>query len=413
MTAPEHCVIIGASHAGTQVATGLRRHGYEGRITLVGEESQLPYHRPPLSKAYLKGEKAADGIRLAAPANYEKNRIELKLGVRVTTADSAAKSVGLSSGDTLNYSSLVLATGSVPRRLPLPGAELGGVHYLRSLEDVDRIRAEVAAQGNAVVIGGGYIGLEAAASLRSLGMQVTVLEAMDRVLQRVTSPEVSAFYQDLHTDEGVVIRTGARIAKLSGDHSVSAVELDSGESLPASLVIVGIGILPATSLAEQAGLELDNGICVDEYARSSDPDIYAVGDCASFVHPLYGKRLRLESVQNASDQALTAARHICGQPEPYCTVPWFWSDQYDVKLQIAGLAIDIDQTIVRADPDNPRSLSVLYLKEARLRAIDAMNRPRDFVFGKKLIMEKSVLDTARLADVAVGLNDAVVQTASA
>ena len=258
----------------------------------------------------------------------------------------------------------------------------------------------------AIIIGGGYIGLETAASLRKLGMQVTVLEALDRILKRVTCDEVSGFFGRVHAEEGVEIRESVRIARLTGDTAVSGVELDTGEVLDAHLVVVGIGIVPNTELAEAAGLDVDDGICVDDNARSSDGAIFAAGDCTSFVHPRYARKMRLESVQNANDQALAAARAICGKPAPYETVPWFWSDQFDVKLQIAGLPEGADQKILRADPANPRSLSVLHLREGRLLAVDAMNRPRDYVFGRKLIAEQTVLDPAKLADSSLNLNEA-------
>jgi 3-phenylpropionate/trans-cinnamate dioxygenase ferredoxin reductase subunit len=402
----QHCVIVGASHAGTQAAFRLRKLGWAGDVTIVGEEPYVPYHRPPLSKDYLKGVKTADAIHLAAEANYHKNNIDLRLGVRADGIDRPQQTLLLDSADPLHYSHLVLAVGSLPRKLSLPGTDLDGVHYLRNIADVDRIRAGVAEGGRAVVIGGGYMGLEVAASLRILGMDVTVLEALPRVLQRVTCETVSNFFARVHREESVDVRTDARVAGFRGEGKVSGVELDSGETIDASLVVVGVGIVPNTSLAEEAGLDIDNGIAVNEYAQTSDPAIYAVGDCTSFYHPCYGRKLRLESVQNANDQAIVAAQAISGTPEPYNTVPWFWSDQYDVKLQIAGLAQGADERIVRGEPGSGRSLSVLYLKERQLLAVDAMNRPHDFVFGKKLMLEHADLDVARLADPDVPVKDA-------
>jgi 3-phenylpropionate/trans-cinnamate dioxygenase ferredoxin reductase subunit len=402
----QHCVIVGASHAGTQAALRLRKLGWAGDVTIVGEEPCVPYHRPPLSKDYLKGVKTADAIHLAAEANYQKNNIDLRLGVRADGIDRPQQTLLLDSEDPLHYSHLVLAVGSLPRKLSLPGTDLDGVHYLRNIADVDRIRAGVAEGGRAVVIGGGYIGLEVAASLRILGMDVTVLEALPRVLQRVTCETVSDFFTRVHREESVDVRTDAGVAGLRGEGKVSGVELDSGETIDASLVVVGVGIVPNTSLAEEAGLDIDNGIAVNEYAQTSDPAIYAVGDCTSFYHPRYGRKLRLESVQNANDQAIVAAQAISGTPEPYNTVPWFWSDQYDVKLQIAGLAQGADERIVRGEPGSGRSLSVLYLKDRHLLAVDAMNRPHDFVFGKRLMLEHADLDVARLADPDVPVKDA-------
>ncbi len=402
------CVIVGASHGGSQVAQRLRKLGWTGGITLVGEESHLPYHRPPLSKDYLKGVKTADAIHLVAEAKYRQENIDLRLGVRAEEIDAPNKKLRLENGELLHYSRLVLATGSRPRELPLPGADLGGVHYLRNIDDVDQIRAGVKAGQRTVVIGGGYIGLEVAASLRMLGMEVTVLEARSRVLQRVTCETVSAFYTRVHREESVDIRTEVRVSELQGDGTVSAVELANGEVIETSLVVVGIGIVPNTSLAEAAGLEIDDGIAVDEHARTSDPAIFAVGDCTSFHHPRYGQRVRLESVQNANDQAIVAAQAIRGNPSPYNTVPWFWSDQFDVKLQIAGLSEGADEQVVRGDPATGRKMSVLYLKDRKLLAVDALNRPQDYVFGKKLILEDAQLDVSKLSDPDVALKDARV-----
>lgn len=401
------CVIVGASHGGAQVATRLRRLGWRGSISLIGEEAHLPYHRPPLSKDYLKGVKTKEGILLHAEAAYAKSDVDLMLGSRVEHIDREQHCVVLATGEPLAYDKLVLAVGSRPRVLPLPGAELDSVHYLRNVDDVDRIRAAAGKGGSAVVIGGGYIGLEVAASLRTLGMEVTVLEALERVLQRVTCESISAFFTRVHREEGVDIRTQAQAKAICGDDSVTGVELESGEVLAASLVVVGIGIVPNTDLAEEAGLAINNGIEVNEYAQTNDPAIYSIGDCTSFVHPRYGRRIRLESVQNANDQAMVAAKSICGQAVAYDAVPWFWSDQYDVKLQIAGLAEGADEVIMRGNQVTGRSMSILYLKNKKLLAVDAINRPRDFVFGKKLILNESMLDTHKLADSNTILNEAV------
>ncbi len=401
------CVVVGASHGGAQVATRLRRLGWRGSISLIGDEAHLPYHRPPLSKDYLKGLKTKEGILLHAEAAYTNSDVNLMLGSRVEHIDREGQNVVLATGEKLAYDKLVLAVGSRPRVLPLPGAELDGVFYLRNADDVDRIRAAAAKGGRAVVIGGGYIGLEVAASLRTLGMEVTVLEALQRVLQRVTCESISAFFARVHREEGVDVREQAQAKAICGDDVVTGVELESGEVVDASLVIIGIGVMPNTNLAEEAGLAVSNGIEVNAYAQTNDPDIYAVGDCACFVHPRYGRQIRLESVQNANDQALVAAKSICGQAVAYDTVPWFWSDQYDLKLQIAGLAEGADEVIIRGNHDTGRSMSMLYLKEKKLLAVDAINRPRDFVFGKKLILDQAMLDTNKLADSDIALNDAV------
>ncbi len=403
------CVVVGASHAGAQVATRLRKLGWQGSIKLIGDEQYLPYHRPPLSKDYLKGAKAKDGIILHAEVAYAKSDVDLMLGHHVERIDRNKKTVELQTGEQIGYDKLVLAVGSRPRELPLPGVELGGVHYLRDVDDVDRIRATASQGGRAVIIGGGYIGLETAASLRHLGMEVTVIEALDRVLQRVTCEPVSRFFTRIHREEGVDIRVQTQVKAIHGDNAVTSVEIVSGEMIETSLVVIGIGIVPNTRLAEDAGLAINNGIDVNPFAQTSDPDIYAVGDCASSIHPRYERQLRLESVQNANDQALVAAKSLCGQPVAYDAVPWFWSDQYDLKLQIAGLAEGADEVIVRGDPDAGRSLSILHLKSGSLLSVDAINRPRDFVFGKKLILEGAVLNIAKLADDNVALNEAVAK----
>ena len=402
-----HCVIIGASHGGAQAALRLRRLGWEGSITLIGEEPRLPYHRPPLSKDYLKGSKALSNILLNQEAAYQKADVRLMLGRKAVEIDRDAKRIALDDGERLPYEKLLLATGSRPRQLPVPGTNLAGVFYLRNVDDVDGIRSASANAKKAVVIGGGYIGLEVAASLRTLGLDVVVVEAMSRVLQRVTCETVSAFFSRIHREEGVDIRLDTTVAGIRGESAVSGVETGSGEVIEADLAVIGIGIEPNVDLADASGLTIDNGIAVNQFAQTSDPDIYAVGDCASFTHPRYRQKIRLESVQNANDQATAAAKSICGQPEPYDALPWFWSDQFDVKLQIAGLAQGADEIIVRGDPDEGRSLSLLYLKDERLLAVDAMNNPRDFVFGKKLITDDAALDPARLADPETPLSEAV------
>lgn len=408
VAANNRCVIVGASHGGAQVATRLRRLGWEGQISLIGDEPHLPYHRPPLSKDYLKGDKTREGIQLHNEVAYEKSGVELLLGSRVEQINRDAKHIALDNGQSIDYEKLVLAVGARPRILPLPGSDLEGVFYLRNADDVDRIRAASVKGKRAVVIGGGYIGLEAAASLRLLGIEVTVLEAMSRILQRITCEAISGFFTRVHREEGVDIRTEAQANAIIGSERVTGVELDTGEVVEADFVIIGIGVLPNTELAENAGLVVGNGIEVNEFAQTSDPNIYAIGDCASFMHPQYGRQIRLESVQNANDQAVVAARSICDKAEPYNAVPWFWSDQYDVKLQIAGLAEGADEIITRGDINSGRSVSLLYLKDKKLLAVDAVNMPRDFVFGKKVIQEQRDLDTDKLADAGVSITDAVL-----
>jgi 3-phenylpropionate/trans-cinnamate dioxygenase ferredoxin reductase subunit len=403
------CVVIGASHAGAQVATRLRKLGWRGSIKLIGDEQHLPYHRPPLSKDYLKGVKTKESIILHAEATYVKFDVDLMLGQHVESIDRDKKTVELRTGEQIAYDKLVLAVGSRPRELLLPGAKLGGVHYLRDVDDVDRIRTEASRGGRAVVIGGGYIGLETAASLRHLGMDVTVVEALDRVLQRVTCEPVSRFFTRVHREEGVDIRVQEQVKAIHGDNVVTGVEFVGGDIIDASLVVIGIGIVPNTRLADEAGLVINNGIDVNQYAQTIDADIYAVGDCASFIHPRYDRHLRLESVQNANDHALVAVKSLCEQQVAYDAIPWFWSDQYDVKLQIAGLAEGADEVIVRGDPEAGRSMSILHLKGGSLLSVDAINKPRDFVFGKKLILEGAAFDTQKLADENVTLVEAVAK----
>ena len=371
------------------------------------DEPHLPYHRPPLSKDYLKGVKTREGIQLHNEAAYTKSDVDLLLGSRVERIDRNSKHVVLDNGQSIGYSKLVLAVGSKPRILPLPGADLEGVFYLRSADDVDRIRDATVTGKRAVVIGGGYIGLETAASLRMLGIEVTVLEAMSRILQRITCEAISDFFTRIHREEGVDIRIGAQANAILGANAVTGVELSTGEVIDADFVIIGIGVIPNTELAENADLVVGNGIEVNEFAQTSDPDIYAIGDCASFNHPQYNRQIRLESVQNANDQAVVAAKSICGIAEPYDAVPWFWSDQYDVKLQIAGLAEGADEIITRGDIATGRSVSLLYLKNKKLLAVDAINMPRDFVFGKKIIQQQLELDAVKLADADVSIADAV------
>lgn len=407
-TADVGCVIVGAGHAGTQVATRLRRLGWKKPVTLVGEENTLPYHRPPLSKDYLKGVRDLDSILLAAAAFYEKADIQLCLNRRATRIDRRRKLVEFDTGPPLVYEKLVLTTGARPKNLSLPGALLDGVYYLRSAGDVDGIRAAARAGRRAIIIGGGYIGLEVAASLRHLNMDVTVLEALDRVLKRVTCETMSHFFTRIHREEKVRVETDAAVRAIAGNGGVRGVELSQAVFLDADMVVIGVGVTPNVELAEEAGLAIDNGIVVDAFARTSDPHIFAAGDCTSFVHPRYERRIRLESVQNANDQAAVVARTICGELTAYDAVPWFWSDQFDVKLQIAGLADCADDVVVRGDPDRGRELSIVYLEQNRLLAVDAANRPRDFVQGRKLLTGGAFLDPARVADPAIPLTDTVI-----
>lgn len=394
-------VVVGASHAGAQLVTSLRQEGWSGEIVLVGDESVLPYQRPPLSKAYLAGKCSLTELAIRSQDFYLKQGIEC-LDAFVEEIDRSARQVLLSTGDRLSYDALALCTGARPRRLRAAGTQLDGVHYLRQSSDVQRIREDAIPGRRAVIVGGGYIGLETAASLRALGLDVTVLEAADRVLERVTAPEVSAFFTRIHQHEGVDVRASASVEALVGDHRVREVVLASGEPVTADLVIIGVGIEPTTELAEAAGLAVDDGILIDAHARTSDPTIVAAGDCASQDMPRYGRRIRLESVPSAVEQAKVAAATICGKDKEVTALPWFWSDQYDLKLQIAGLNTGYDDTVLSGDPTADRDFTCYYLRKGELIAADCVNRPRDFMTTKRMLGQGTPVDTAALtAEVAV------------
>lgn len=392
---PERVVVVGASHAGAQLVASLRQEGWTGEIVLIGDESALPYQRPPLSKAYLAGKCAPDELAIRSADFYTKQRVEI-LNATVDAIDRSAGQVVLNTGDTLSYDKLTLCTGARPRRLAIPGTDLAGVNYLRTAADVETIREATTSGCRAVIVGGGYIGLETAASLRALGLQVTVLEAMERVLERVTAPDVSAFFDRIHREENVDIRTGAVVEALSGDGRVSEVVLAGGESIPVDLLIVGIGVEPNTELAAAAGLAVDNGVVIDDQTRTADPDIVAAGDCASHDMARYGRRIRLESVPSAAEQAKVAAATICGKSKKITALPWFWSDQYDLKLQIAGLNTGYDEVVLSGDPSRDRDFTCFYLRAGELIAADCVNRPRDFMFSKKAITQQAAVDRAEL-----------------
>lgn len=397
-------VVIGAGHAGAQAVASLRQEGYDGEIVLIGEEPQLPYHRPPLSKAYLSGEQPAERLLIRPEKFYHDKQIDVRTGTRVTAIDRAARTVTLDNDETLTWDTLVLALGSQVRKLPIPGTELGGVHYLRSIADVDGIRRDLDSARNLVIIGGGYIGLEVASVAVKAGLNVTVLEMEDRILQRVTTPSMSSFYTRVHTEAGVMLRCNAAASKLLGDDRVRAVECNDGSEIPADVVIIGVGILPVTQLAEAAGLDCDNGILVDSHCRTSDPDIYAIGDCTNHPNPLLGRRLRLESVPNATDQARVAAANICGKNKEYSAVPWFWSDQYDLKLQMVGFSNDADTEVLRGD-EASGSFARFYLRDGRVVAVDAVNSPREFMAAKQLVASGKEVDPDQLADPETALKD--------
>ncbi len=402
----ETVVIVGASHAAAQAVDSLRREGHTGRMLLVGDEPQLPYQRPPLSKKYLSGELPPERLWIRPAAFYEQQGCELMLGRRVTAIDRRAGAVALEDGTRLDYGRLLLSTGSRARTCEVPGADLPGIHSLRTLGDVDAIRAGIASVRRVVIVGAGYIGLECAASLVKLGLAVTVLEMADRVMSRVVAPEMSEFYAAEHRAHGVDIRLGQRVLAFEGSGRVAAVACDGGVRYPADLVIVGIGIVPNVELAAEAGIECDNGIAVDGHCRTSDPRVYAIGDCASHPSPRYGRRIRLESVDNAFEQAKTAAANLCGRAVVHDKVPWFWSDQFELKLQIVGLSQGYDRVILRGDHAR-RSFSCCYLRGDELIALDAVNQTKDFMAARKLIADRARFDLARLADPGIGLRESV------
>ena len=396
-----HVVVVGAGQAGAAVVAKLRALGFDGAVTLIGEEPQPPYQRPPLSKAYLLGEMEAERLWLRSAEYYADQGITLRLGTPVTAIDRAARTVTVGD-EVLSYTDLVLTTGSSPRTLPAAvGGDLVGVYTVRTLADVDAMRAEFVAGRRLVIVGGGYIGLEAAAVARKMGLEVTVLEMAPRILQRVAAPETSDFFRTLHGDQGVQILEETGLDRLLGDGRVTGVRLKDGRELPADFVIAGVGIVPGTALAEAAGLEIDNGIKTDAQGRTSDPHIWSAGDCASFPHK--GGRMRLESVGNAIDQAELVAENILGAGLDYQAKPWVWSDQYDCKLQIAGLNPGSDNIITRG-PDG-EAVSFWYFKGDTLLAVDAMNDPRGYMVGKRLIENGKSPSKAALADPATVLKD--------
>ena len=398
MNTSAHCIIIGASHAAVQLMISLRQHGWEGSITVISDESHLPYQRPPLSKAYLANTIADEQLALRAPAAYEKLNITFKLSTTVTAIDTDNKQVHLDSGEVLHFDKLALCTGARARPLHIPGADLNAVHYLRTMDDVKGIQALAASAKNAVIIGGGYIGLETAASLTKLGVKVIILETESRLLKRVASPQVSAFYLRLHTEEGIDIRLNTQADKLLGGQALTQVICADGTAIEADMAIIGIGVIANTELASGAGLAVDNGILVNEFAMTSHGDIAAAGDCTNHPNPILNRNLRLESVPNAIEQAKAAAASLCGIEKPYAELPWFWSDQFDVKLQIAGMNQGYTEAVVRGDINNSRSFSVFYTANNKILAADCINRPKDFMLAKKLILQATDCDSPSLAD---------------
>ncbi|GAC1300623.1 MAG: FAD-dependent oxidoreductase [Steroidobacteraceae bacterium] len=399
-------LVIGAGQAGAQAVDTLRREGFGGRLVLIGDEPQLPYQRPPLSKKYLAGDMAADRLLFRHRSFYDEHRIELKLGTPAVRLDAGSQQVELADGEKLSYDRLLLCLGAGSRRLTCPGADTPGVHYLRALADVAPIQTGIMPRARIVIVGGGYIGLEAAATCRAMGCQVTVLEMADRIMNRVVAPAVSQYFAAEHRAHGVGISCDMRVVHIEGKGRVERVVCADGSSHAADLVIVGIGAVATTELANAAGLACNGGIVVDEYCRTSDPKIYAAGDCTNHPSPRFGRRVRLESVDNAFEQAKSAALNLLDRPSPHDRVPWFWSDQFDNKLLIVGLSQDYDTQVLRGDPAS-RSFSVCYLKGGELIALEAVNHSKDYMAARKLIAERARLNPEKLTDPQVALKDSI------
>lgn len=403
MSAIERHIIIGGGQAGAQGAASLRQAGFEGEIVIFSAENTLPYQRPPLSKAYLKGDLARERLFLRPTEFFERQRIDVRLGNRIRLIDRGEKRVIDEDGDEHGYDKLLIATGAPPRRLSAPGADLDGVFYLRTLMDSDALRTILTCEGRIIIVGAGYIGLEVAAVARQAGRNVTVLEMADRPLARVAGEPVSDFFRELHEEAGVDLRFGAALKSFVGEGGwLKAAVLTSGEEIDCEAALIGIGAEPAVSLAAEARLEIANGIVVDESARTSDEAIWAAGDCANFPSARYGRRLRLESVPNAIEQAKVAGANMAGGDAVYDALPWFWSDQYDVKLQTAGLCEGADDSVIRGDPKS-RRFAVWHLKEGAPLAVDAINDPASFAIGKRLISDRAAVERDALADSAFDL----------
>ena len=392
-------VIVGAGQAAGQAAASLRQKDYTGEIIIAGDEPYMPYQRPPLSKAYLAGKLKLERLYFKPENFYPKRNIDVRLSTRVESIDREARTVRLADGEQLAYTKLILCTGSRVRELSIPGNDLNGVHYLHSISDVKGMHAAFKPGTKIVIVGGGYIGLEVAAVAVGRGLEVTVLETEERVMNRVVTREISQFFQDMHTEEGVKVELGRCVQVINGnrDGAVESVSCAGDFTVSADLCVIGIGILPNTELAESAGLSCSNGIVVDEFCQTSDPDILAAGDCTLHPNSILGRNLRLESVHNAVEQGKTVAANICGEAVAYAQPPWFWSDQYNVKLQIVGLSDPHEQFVMRGDPST-RSFAAFYLHEGKLVAVDAVNSPREFMLGKKLIAAGAAFDIEQLAD---------------
>jgi 3-phenylpropionate/trans-cinnamate dioxygenase ferredoxin reductase subunit len=403
----ERIVIVGAGQAAVQAVDTLRRRGFAGKLTLIGAEPWPPYQRPPLSKKYLAGALERERLLIRPAGFFADHAVTTHFGRRVTDLAPRERHVRLDDGVVVPFDALLLATGSHPRPLPVPGADLEGVYYLRTIADADRIRAGLAGGGRLLIVGGGYIGLEVAATARELGVEVTVLEMAERVMSRVTCPEVSAFYEAEHARRGVRIRCNERVRALHGDERtgrVRSVLTEAGGEYPADAVLIGVGVAPADELARAAGLECQNGVVTEAHCRTSHDGVYAAGDCASHLSRQYGRHLRLESVDNAFEQGTTVALNLMGNETLHDKLPWFWSDQFDLKLVIVGVAQGYDTVVMRGAPA-ARSFSACYLRGGELVAIDTVNAPKDQMAARKLIASHARPHLDRLADAGVALKD--------
>lgn len=399
----KHIVVVGGGQAAAQAVFTLRQRGFDGRLTVVAAEAHLPYQRPPLSKKYLAGEITAERLHLRTEDFYRERDVDLRLGVRASHLRPDRHSLTLANGESLRYDRLLLCTGGRVRRLEVPGTDLPGIHYLRTMEDADRLRTALLPGHRLVIIGGGYIGLEVAAVAVGAGMTVTVLEAGERLMERSVGAGVAGFYRDYHASQGVDVHTRREVVALQSAGRVYSVATRDGTTFECDAVVVGVGIEPNVDLAADAGLSCDNGIAVDQFACTSDPDIVAAGDCTSHPSDLYGRRIRLESVHNAIEQAKVAAHTLLDDRQTYNDVPWFWSDQFDLKLQSAGLAHGHDSTVIRRG-DDAKHFAVFYLSDGRLIAVDAVNSPREFMQGRRLIGAGAHPDPDMLADPQVSLS---------
>lgn len=395
-------VIIGASHAAAQLSVSLRQEGWEGEIIMIGDEPHLPYHRPPLSKTFLSGDKTIQDLLIRPASFYEKQKIQFIHG-HVVSIDRERKILDIREGPQILYDKLAICTGARVRKLDIKGSHLKGIYYVRNAADIEAIRLAIQNAKHAVIIGGGYIGLETAASLRKQGIPVTLLETSPRILQRVTAPQLSEFYAKIHQSHGVNIYNNMTIKHIVGNTQVQGIVCGDGTTLAADIVIVGIGVDPNIELAQSAGIEVNHSIVIDQTCLTSDPDIVAAGDCTTHFSPLYRRQIRLESVPNANEQAKVAAATLAGKSKSYDALPWFWSDQYDIKLQIVGLNQGYDQLVIRGDLDQGDSFCVFYFQQKRLIAADCINRPLEFMLSKKIINDNIQIDPIQFFDESIDL----------